>query len=194
MPEATPAEAPASPLTLGAWAARLALWLPVCFTAWYFGGRLGDGVVTGPARTLVNLLGNGVVLQTELGGTITFVTRIAAGGGVLTVDVDTRLYSWGLALAAAVLLAAWPRGLAWKLGVLLAAMVPVVAWGVAFDVLAQLVRTAPGWSAAVLGGTGTNAVAVGYQFGSLIFPGLVPLGLAVAFAWPRVAAFARPRA
>ena len=133
-------------------------------------------------------MGNGVLETVETGASlITFVTRLPVqGGGVLTVDADSRVFSYGVPFAMALLLAAWPKGLAWRLAVVVATLFPVVAWGVTFDVLGHLVRAAPGWTSVVLGQWGANGVAIGYQFGSLIFPGLVPAAVAVGLSWQRL--------
>jgi hypothetical protein len=140
------------------------------------------------ALWFANLIGSGVIDSVETGaGVITFVTRIAAGaGGVVTIDSDSRIFSYGVPFAMALLLAAWPKGAAWRLLVVVATLVPVVAWGVAFDLLASLVRSVPAWTATVLGQWGATGVAVGYQFGSLIFPGLIPSAVAIGLAWHRL--------
>ena len=143
-----------------------------------------DVLVGELSRFALNALAGGFVTQTETGsGGITFVTRVASGAGYLTVDVEPRLFSYGLPLGAAILLAALPRGLWWKLLVLVVAVLPFVVWGATFDVLAHLMRSASEWSAATLGSAGMNLVAVAYQLGSLIFPALIPVALGVASCW-----------
>ena len=55
--------------------------------------------------------------------------------------------------------------------------------GGAFDFMAHLVRSAPGALASLGAGTvPRNLIALGYQFGSLLFPTVIPAALAVAIA------------
>lgn len=172
---------------LSRWLLLLVAWLPPCFALWYWSANLPDSLVASASLAMVNAIGNAVAPQVETGSdVITFVTRIAVGTGVMTIDVQSRLYSFGLPLGLAVMLASRPAGLAWKLPVLALAQLAVVVWGVSFDALAHLVRSAPGWAAATLGQTGTTLVAVGYQFASLVFPALVPTALAVGLSWERL--------
>jgi hypothetical protein len=174
-------------IRLSRWLLALAAWLPPCFALWYWSANLPDTLVASVSLAMVNALAHGVATQVETGSdVITFVTRIAVGAGVMTIDVQSRLYSFGLPLGLAVLLASRPAGLAWKLPVLALAQLAVVVWGVSFDALAHLVRSAPEWSAANFGQSGATLVAGGYQFGSLVFPALVPVALAVGFSWERL--------
>jgi hypothetical protein len=174
-------------MKLAGWLVRLAAWLPVCLVAWYYAAPMADQLLAWGSRAVVNLAANDVVSGTETGsGPITFVTRLKSGGGIVTIDAEPRIYSFGLPIGAAVLLAALPVGIWWKFAVLLIAGVPVAIWGVSFDVLAHLVRSVPEWSATTLGQAGTMAVAIAYQFGSLVFPALVPTALAVGFSWDRL--------
>jgi hypothetical protein len=175
-------------IRLSRWLLALAAWLPPCFALWYWSANLPDPLVASVSLALVNALANGVATQVETGSdVITFVTRIAVGAGVMTIDVQSRLYSFGLPLGLAVLLASRPVGLAWKLPVLALAQLAVVAWGVSFDALAHLVRSAPSdWTAANFCQSGATLVAVGYQFASLVFPALVPTALAVGLSWERL--------
>ena len=170
------------------WLGRVVLWLVPCFALWYYAGRLADPLSGRVALWFANVIGSGVIDSVETGASVlTFVTRIpVGGGGVLTIDSDSRIFSYGVPFAMALLLGAWPKGVAWRLLVVVAMLVPVVAWGVAFDLLANLVRTVPAWTAAVLGQWGATSVAIGYQFGSLIFPGLIPSAVAIGLAWHRL--------
>lgn len=174
-------------IRLSGWLLRLAAWLPPCFALWNWMAHLPDPVVAATSLVVVNFLANGVVSQVETASdVITFVTQIAVGAGVMTVDVDTRIYSYGLPLGLAVMLASRPEGLAWKVPLLVVVQLAVVVWGASFDLLAHLVRSAPDWTAARLGQTGAMLVAVAYQFASLVFPALVPTALAVGLSWERL--------
>jgi len=75
----------------------------------------------------------------------------------------------------------------------------VAMWGVAFDLLAHLVRSAPAalYAKGVTQGT-VNFIALGYQLGTLVLPAVVPTVLAVGIAWkeitpPLLARAAEPR-
>ena len=116
--------------------------------------------------------------------TLSFVTTLRPGsavaGGVLTVDVDLLLYSFGLPLFVALTLAArearWWRALA----VGYAAQLPFVAWGALADFLKNVAITAPPLVASQTGFSGLDRdiIAFAFQFGSLILPAVAP-----AVAW-----------
>jgi hypothetical protein len=67
----------------------------------------------------------------------------------------------------------------WKILAGAAMLLPFQAWGIAFDFLAQVgLRLGPEISAqAGLSGWRSEAVALGYQVGSLILPSLMPVVL-----------------
>ena len=115
----------------------------------------------------------------------TFVTLLKPGDATaasaqLIVDVDGLLYSFGLPLFAALVLAAreprWPRTLAIGYAVL----VPFVAFGVLADFLKNVAITSGPFVASQTGFVAwqREAIAFSYQFGSLILPTVVP-----AVAW-----------
>ena len=160
-------------------------WLPVAFAAWY----VLAPVLLWPAQRLATVVAHGafgdIVRAVDAqGATLSFVTTLKAGradaAGVLTVDVNMLLYSFGLPLFVALTLAAGEprRGRALLIGY--AAMLPFIAWGVLADFLKNVAITAP---ALVASQTGFSAldrdmIAFAYQFGSLILPSVVP-----AVAW-----------
>jgi hypothetical protein len=102
--------------------------------------------------------------------------QAAAATGNVTVDVNTLLYSFGLPLYAALVLAArvpgWPQRLA--LGYV--AILPFVAWGVLADFLKNVAITAGPLVASQTGFSAwqREAIAFAYQFGTLILPTVVP--------------------
>jgi hypothetical protein len=173
-------------MLLGRLVLRIALWFAPCVVAWYFIAPWADALVASGARILIGGVLPGVVRQAEVAaGELTFETAIAApgGGGVLTVDVNPLLYSYGIALYAAIVLGARTRGAWWTLPVGVAVVVAITAWGVAFDFMAHLVRSAPGALASLGAGTvSRNLIALGYQMGSLLFPAVIPAALALAIA------------
>jgi hypothetical protein len=160
-------------------------WLPVAFAAWYVlapvilwpAQWLSTAVVHGAFGDLVR----GVDAQ---GGTLTFVTTLKAGradaSGVLTVDVNMLLYSFGLPLFVALTLAAGEPRRTRSLFIGYAAMLPFVAWGVIADFLKNIAITAPALIASQSGFSALDRdiIAFAYQFGSLILPSVVP-----AVAW-----------
>ena len=65
----------------------------------------------------------------------------------------------------------------------LALLLPFQGWGIAFDFLAQVgIKLGPAVAAqAGLGGWRVEAIAIGYQIGTLILPSLVPVVLWAVF-------------
>jgi hypothetical protein len=122
------------------------------------------------------------------GPDLVFVTTIVVHPaptqtGVLLMDVDPMLYTYGLPFFVALMLAARAKG--WKVLAGAVVLLPFQAWGIAFDFLAQVVRTGADVSAqAGLSGWRSEGVALAYQAGSLLFPVLVPVALWVAFNRP----------
>jgi hypothetical protein len=159
-------------------------WLPVTFVVWYFAAP----ILLYPAQALAELVlragfadlvrsvsGDGAALQVVT----TLKPGQATGGGQVVVDVNALLYSFGMPMFAALVLAAraahWPRILVAGL----AAMVPFVTWGVVADVLKNLAITA---APAVASQTGFSAaqreaIVFAYQFGTLILPTVVPAAI-----------------
>lgn len=196
--------------TLRGFVLRTLLWLPPCFAAWYFGAFHHAAVAGGLARALLNGLERGLVGSMERAeSTLVFVTTIGiptAPGqvGLVAVEVNPLLYTYGLALLLALMLAARSRW--WKVAAGAALLLPFQAWGIAFDVLSQLAITLGPEVAARAGITGwrVEAIALAYQAGTLLFPALAPI---VAWALfnreiigrppgspaPAPAGFARPR-
>jgi hypothetical protein len=172
--------------SVGTFALRTLLWLPPCFGAWYLGARLLAFFVAVPARILAELFKSGIVSAVERQGLdLVFVTSIELHPvpgqiGVLLVEVNPLLYTYGLPFFVALMLAA--RAKWWKILSGAAALLPFQAWGIAFDFLAQILRTGGDLSAqAGLLGWRAEAVALAYQIGSLLFPALIPVVLWVAF-------------
>lgn len=112
------------------------------------------------------------------------VTASAGQVGVLVPEVNPLLYTYGLAFFLALMLAARARWLTILAGTTL--HLPFQAWGIAFDFLAQVgIKLGPAVSAqAGLGGWRVEAIAIGYQIGTLILPSLVPVILWAAFNRP----------
>jgi hypothetical protein len=164
------------------------LWLPPCFAAWYYSAPYHTVVTGGLARILVDQVRPGIVSAVERSGSdLAFVTTLevhpAPGqAAVLVPEVSPLVYTYGLALFLALMLAA--RASSWKILVGAIVLLPFQAWGIAFDFLAQVGgRLGPEVAAqAGLSGWWLEGVALGYQVGSLIFPSLVPVLLWAAFS------------
>lgn len=190
----------APPPRIGALVLRTALWLAPCFAAWYLAARF-HGIAAGEAaRVLVLMLKPGLVSALEHpGGDLVFVTTLlvhpAPGEtGVLVTEVNPLLYTYGLPLFVALMLAARAGG--WKIVAGAALLLPFQGWGIAFDFLAQVgIRAGPAVSAqAGLAGWPSEAIALAYQVGSLLFPALAPVVLWGAFNRPLIARMRGDRA
>ena len=159
------------------------LWLPPCFAAWYFSAPYHAAVAGRLARLFANQFTTGIVSALEQTGTVlVFVTTIkvhpAPGQTALLVpEVNPMLYTYGLALFLALMLA--ERAKWWKVLAGVAVLLLFQAWGIAFDFLAQVgiqLGTEVSAQAGLLGWR-AEAIALCYQLGVLIFPSLVPIVL-----------------
>jgi hypothetical protein len=180
---------------IGALVLRTALWLAPCFAAWYLTARF-HGIAAGEAaRALVLALKPGLVSALERQGSdLVFVTTLLVHPtqgetGVLVTEVNPLLYTYGLPLFVALMLAARASG--WKIVAGAALLLPFQGWGIAFDFLAQVgIRAGREVSVqAGLAGWPSEAIALAYQVGSLLFPALVPVFLWGAFNRPLIAAY-----
>jgi len=159
---------------------RVLAWIAPCFAAWYWIAAWYDRPAAWVARAMAGAWAGGSVEGIAFEGSLlTFLTTIevrSASGetGLLSVDVNPLVYTYGAPLLAALLLAS-PRG--WRMLVPgLALLVPFQAWGIAFDFAAQLLRAGPAVaSQAALVGWKAEASALGYQLGSLMFPVMAPV-------------------
>jgi hypothetical protein len=189
----------AGPSTIGKFVLRTFLWLPPCFAAWYFGAQHVVPFVGAIARMLVEVFKSGLVSAMEREGVeLVFVTTIQVHPApdqtaVLLMEVNPLLYTYGLPFFVALMLGA--RAKWWKILAGAVALVPFQAWGIAFDFLAQIVRTGADVAAqAGLLGWRAEVIALAYQLGSLLFPVLVPVVLWVALNRPLFGTLVRTRA
>ena len=167
--------------SLGKFVLRVFLWLPLCFAAWHFSAPYHAAVAGRLARLLVDQFSPGIVSALERSGVdLVFVTNLevhpAPGQtAVLLPEVDPLIYTYGLALFLALMLSARAKG--WKILVGVAVLLPFQGWGIAFDFLVQVgIKLGPDVAAqAGLSGWRREAIALGYQIGSLIFPTLAPV-------------------
>jgi len=175
----------AAPIPLGRFVLHVLAWLPVTFAVWY----LAAPVIVWPAALLAEAVarlcfGDLVRAVEQSGAKLAFITSLRPGqavaGGVVTVEANTLLFSFGLPMFVALTLAArephWPRALA--IGYV--ALVPAIAWGIEADFLKNIAIMS---SRGVASQTGFSAfqrevIVFAYQFGSLILPAVAP-----AIAW-----------
>ena len=156
-------------------------WLPATFAIWYFAAP----ILLWPAALLadwVMRIGFADLVRAvdQVGPGIAFTTTLKPGasvtGGIVTVEVNMLLYSFGLPLFAALTLAAREPHRVRTLVIGYAVLVPAITWGVCADFLKNVAITA---SAQVTSQTGfvawqREAIAFAFQFGSLILPAVAP--------------------
>jgi hypothetical protein len=176
----------ATPGPLRGFIARVFAWLPAAFAVWYFAAPL----LMWPVALAVELVARSAFADlvrsvSQSGAVLTFATTLRPGStstqlAQVTVDVDLLLYSFGLPLYAALVLAArepgWPRRLITGYAVL----VPFVAWGALADFLKNVAISSGPQIASQTGFVAwqREVIAFSFQFGSLILPTVVP-----AVAW-----------
>jgi hypothetical protein len=163
-------------------AGRALLWLPLCLALWYVAaGAIGWL----PARIAAPFVGAaaGKVTKVDVGQrSVTFEVEVEGpyrpGGSPraeAAVEVPVATYTFGVGIYAALALAAraWRQHARVAIG--FAILLPLPAFGIAFDALRQL-GAAPQLSALLAWGGGTReAIALGYQVGSLLLPTLAPI-------------------
>ena len=164
---------------------RLAGWFPVALAVWYLTAPL----LTLPLFGLVKaglLVGAADVFSgaEKSGSLFSFVTSLRPqrattaqpAGGVVVVEVNALLYTFGLPLAWALVLAAWQRSWARLLALAYVVLLPLQAWGVAADALRQVAITlgAAVSSQAGFGPLQRELIAFAYQFGVLVLPTVAP--------------------
>ena len=168
----------AAPVALGAFVLRVFLWLPPAIAAWYLGSHFHTEIAAAFARLYIAFLNGLLVSATENGEHLVFVTTLpvqqAGQAGVLAVEVNALIYTYGLALFLALMLASRARW--WRILAGAAVLLPFQGWGIAFDFLAQ-VGAKMGPEVAAQAGLlqAREAIVLAYQLGSLIFPSLVPV-------------------
>ena len=179
------ATAATSGIRPGRFVLRVAVWLPAAFLVWYLAGPVLAWPVamltTAVTRTAfpdlvqrVEQQGHVLVIVSTLKPTLATTEGMARG--VLSIDVNVLLYSFGWPMLAALILAArQPRPLR---NILLGyvVLVPFVTWGVVAEFLKHLVfDTGPTVASQTgFGAAQREAIAYAYQFGVLILPTVAP--------------------
>jgi len=186
--------------SLGKFVLGTVLLLPPCLAAWYFSAPYHAPVAGALSGKLVELFAPGVVSALERSGTdLVFVTTLevhpAPGQTALLLpEVNPLLYTYGLGFFLALMLAARVRW--WKVLAGIALLLPFQSWGIAFDFLAQVaIKLGPDIRAQTgLSGWRVEAIALGYQVGTLILPTLVPVVLWALFSRKFIESLMRSRA
>lgn len=166
---------------------RAFLWLPVCFAAWYFSAQLYAVVIGFPTAWLLNQLQPGILSgMAQRGLDLVFVTSIKVrltpeSYALKTLQVNFLIYTYGLALFLALMLAAHAKW--WKILIGAIVLLPFQIWGLAFNFLSHLVTMLGPNELAKLGFLGwhIDAISLGKRVGDLFFPSLIPLLLWVGF-------------
>jgi hypothetical protein len=156
-------------------------WLPLAFAIWYFAAP----ILLWPAALMADVvmrIGFADLVRSveQAGATVAFTTTLKPGqsvaGGIVTVDVNMLLYSFGLPLFAALTLAAREPQRLRTLVIGYAVLVPAVTWGVVADFLKNVAITAPIQVASQTGFAARQreSIVFAFQFGSLILPAVAP--------------------
>ncbi|CAG0964882.1 hypothetical protein BURK2_00946 [Burkholderiales bacterium] len=170
-------------MSLPRFIAKVFLWLPLCFAVWY----LGTPLLVWPTALLAQ-----AVLQAGFGdfirglevthGTFVALTSLRPENAplgssvVLVPEVNALVYSFGMPLFAALILAVREPGWARKLLIGLGVLLPLQVVGVVADVLRQIAIIAGPGVALQAGFTPwqREAVVFVFQFSSLIVPAVAP--------------------
>ena len=187
LPMAALPESPAPPGLVRDFTFAALLWLPTSFVAWYWLApalQLGAWAVADLARAA--FLSQTVAAIEVHGRLFEIVTRIpaatgAGAEGVLTFAIDPLVFAYGMPLFAGLTLASSGTfgAILGRLAAGVALLMPVQAFGVLMALLKMLAfdLASRGGSTLAWGGGAREAIALGYQLGSLVLPGVVALGL-----------------
>jgi hypothetical protein len=152
------------------------------FAIWYFAAPILIFPAKLLAQVFTQLAFDDLVKQVLMESrNLVFVTSLRPGeavpsNAVVSVEVNALLYSFGLPMLAALILAAREKG-GWKkllIGYLV--ILPFITWGVVADFLKNVNFTAGPFVASQVGFSALQReiVAFAYQFGTLILPTVIP--------------------
>jgi hypothetical protein len=163
---------------------RVIAWLPLTFAVWYLAAPLLVWPVALLAELFTRSSFDWVNSVEQMGPLITFVTSLKPAEGanpagvkaVVSVESNVLLFSFGLPMLAALILAAREPHRVRMLLIGFAVLLPFQTFSVVADFLKNVAILAP---PAVSSQTGINAfqreiIAFCYQFGTLIMPTVVP--------------------
>jgi hypothetical protein len=163
---------------------RVVAWLPLTFAVWYLAAPLLVWPVALLAELFTRSTFDWVKSVEQMGPLITFVTSLKPAEGanpagvkaVVSVESNVLLFSFGLPMLAALILAAREPHRVRMLLIGFVVLLPFQTFSVAADFLKNVAILAP---PAVSSQTGINAfqrevIAFCYQFGTLILPTVAP--------------------
>jgi len=164
---------------------RVAAWLPAAFVVWYLAGP----VFAWPIAFLTSIaakvglsdLVHGVEQQGHLITIVstlkpTLATTQGAASGVVSIELNTLLYTFGFPMLAALTLAARQPHFVRTLSVGYVVLAPFVTWGLIAEFLKRIVFDAGPVVASQADFTALEreVIAFAYQFGALILPTVAP--------------------
>ena len=163
---------------------RVVAWLPLTFAVWYLAAPLLAWPVALLAELIVRSTFDWVKSVEQMGPLVTFVTSLKPDEGanpagvkaVLSVESNVLLFSFGLPMLAALILAAQEPHRVWMLLIGYAVLLPFQTFSVVADFLKNAAILA---GPAVASQTNLDAwqrevIAFCYQFGTLILPTVAP--------------------
>jgi hypothetical protein len=163
---------------------RVIAWLPLTFAVWYLAAPLLVWPVALLAELFTRSTFDWVKSVEQIGPLITFVTSLKPAEGanpagvkaVVSVESNVLLFSFGLPMLAALILAAREPHRVRMLLIGFVVLLPFQTFSVVADFLKNVAILAP---PAVSSQTGINAfqrevIAFCYQFGTLILPTVAP--------------------
>jgi hypothetical protein len=163
---------------------RVVAWLPLTFAVWYLAAPLLAWPVALLAELITRSTFDWVKSVEQMGPLITFVTSLKPDEGaspagvkaVLSVESNVLLFSFGLPMLAALILAAQEPRRVWMLLIGYAVLLPFQTFSVVADFLKNAAILA---GPAVASQTNLDAwqrevIAFCYQFGTLILPTVAP--------------------
>jgi hypothetical protein len=173
------------PESLGRFVLRVAAWLPPAFLVWFLAGALLAWPIALLATAVAKLAFGDLVRTVEQQGQLiiivstlkpTLATTQSAVGGVLSVELNTLLYSFGFPMLVALTLAAGQPHALRTLVIAYAVLAPFVTWGIVAEFLKHIVFDAGPGVASQTGFTALQRelIAFAYQFGVLILPTVAP--------------------
>jgi hypothetical protein len=163
---------------------RVIAWLPLTFAVWYLAAPLLVWPVALLAELFTSSTFDWVKSVEQMGPLITFITSLKPAEGanpagvkaVVSVESNVLLFSFGLPMLAALILAAREPHRVRMLLIGFVVLLPFQTFSVVADFLKNVAILAP---PTVSSQTGINAfqrevIAFCYQFGTLILPTVVP--------------------
>ena len=170
---------------MGGFVLRVAAWLVPAFLVWY----AAAAVFTWPVVLLTEMVARfgfaDIVRDVEQQGhLVTIVSTLKAtaattdgpAGGVISVELNALLYSFGFPMLAALTLAAREPHAVRTLFAGYVVLAPFVTWGIVAEFLKRVVFDTPAAVAAQagFGPAQREMIAFAYQFGVLILPTVAP--------------------